>query len=179
MRALLFCLLALGACAPRPPQAHQTWITMPEVGKDRYLPRRNSAYGDNLSPLVKWGGEPRAKSFILILDDVDAPGRQPFLHWLIWNIRGDYTGLAEGVPASIHPASAPEATQGRNDAGGIGYFGPKPPSGVHHYHLRLIALDTVLTLPDGADADAVLTAARGHEVARAERVLLFAAPAGP
>lgn len=179
MRTLLVCLLALVACSGPPTPGRQIWITMPEVGRNRFLPLRNSAYGENLSPLMAWGYDPDAKSYLLLLEDPDAPGPRPFVHWLIWNIPGGYSGLAEGVPATIHPASVPEAVQGRNDAGGVGYFGPKPPSGLHHYTLRLIALDTVLSLPADADVQAVMAAARRHQVGHAERMLLYAGPSTP
>ena len=41
------------------------------------------------------------------------------------------------------------ATQGRNDFGEVGYGGPKPPSGEHHYRFQAYALDTVLALARG------------------------------
>ena len=56
-----------------------------------------------------------------------------------------------------------------------GYRGPAPlPShGVHHYHFRLYALDTALTLPPRMDKEAVLSAIGGHVLTEAEIVATY------
>ena len=58
-------------------------------------------------------------------------------------------------------AAAPQ--QGRNDFGKVGWGGPCPPSGTHHYRFTLTALAAPLGLPDhptGADVRAALARAR-------------------
>jgi len=60
--------------------------------------------------------------------------------------------------------------QGRNSRNSIGYFGPQPPVGdpPHRYSFQVLALDTLLDLPLGADRDQVLAAAKGHVIAKGE-----------
>jgi Raf kinase inhibitor-like YbhB/YbcL family protein len=72
------------------------------------------------------------------MEDPDAPGGT-FTHWLVWNIDPATTMLGEG-------ARIEGATQGINSAGKTGYIGPCPPSGIHHYHFKLYALDAMLDL---------------------------------
>jgi Raf kinase inhibitor-like YbhB/YbcL family protein len=140
------------------------------IGGDGRFAERNSAYGANVPPEVNWTPVPGAKSYAIVLDDPDAPGGAPFVHWLVWNIPSARTRLAEGAPP-------PGVSEGRNGHGGSGYWGPHPPSGTHHYHLRVMALDTALSLDAGADRAQLAQAARGHVIASGEAVGLFSAPA--
>lgn len=130
---------------------------------------KNSAYGAGLSPEVNWSAVPRAKAYAVVLEDPDAPGAAPFVHWLVWNIPAARTRLVEGA--------MPGAMEGRNGHGGIGYWGPHPPSGTHHYHLEVFALDVVLPLKAGADREALVAAMRGHVLASGEVVGRYSAPA--
>jgi hypothetical protein len=60
---------------------------------------------------------------------------------VIWNIDPASTNIPEGT--------IPEgAMQGRNGSGTVGFVGPCPPSGTHHYQFMLYALDAKLDLPD-------------------------------
>ena len=59
------------------------------------------------------------------------------------------------------------ATSGRNDFGDTRYRGPSPPSGTHRYFFRLLALDSTLDLPTGADRAALDRAVKNHVVAEA------------
>ena len=54
----------------------------------------------------------------------------------------------------------------------IGYGGPAPPPGhgVHHYHFKLYALDTILSVSSGLDKPGLLAAMKDHVVAEAELV---------
>ena len=133
---------------------------------------RYSNYGANVSPPLRWTPAPGVKSYAVTVRDPDAPSAEPFVHWLIWNLPPSATSLTPGAAAA--PPSG--AVQGRNDDGSIGYFGPRPPSGVHHYHLAVFALDTRLTLPSGADYGALARAMKGHVTASGEVVGTFAAP---
>jgi Raf kinase inhibitor-like YbhB/YbcL family protein len=140
------------------------------VGPGGTIAARNSAYGANLSPEVDWTAVPHAKSYAVILDDPDAPGAGPFVHWLMWNIPAGRTHLEEGA------ATPPGAVLGRNGRGGTGYWGPHPPSGTHHYHLQALALDTLLPLVAGADRGEFDRASRGHVIASGETIGLYSAP---
>jgi Raf kinase inhibitor-like YbhB/YbcL family protein len=134
----------------------------------------HSAYGENMSPPVKWRGAPAdARSFVLMIEDADAPN-PPFVHWIAYNISGEIHALAPNAAAA--PGS--DIGQGANSAGREGYFGMRPPHGpAHHYHLEVFALDSMLDLPDGADRERVLDAMRGHVLAKGEIVGEFQRPA--
>jgi Raf kinase inhibitor-like YbhB/YbcL family protein len=153
-------------------------VSSPAIPNGGAIPAAYSNYGANLSPPLAWTAVPGARSYALILDDPDAPGNQPFVHWLIWNIPATTTALPAGLAAAGRPAAPAGPEQGRNDADGAGYFGPRPPSGVHHYHFHLFALDTTLTLSPGADRRALGAAMGGHILAAGEMVATFAAPGG-
>ena len=135
------------------------------------IPAVYSCHGRNVSPPLAWAGAPGAtKSFALILDDPDAPSGT-FVHWVLYNVPAGSRNLPEAVPgrAKLDDGSL----QGTNGAGGTGYTGPCPPSGTHHYHFKLYALDSALSLPSGATKDQVLKAMQGHILAQAELIGTF------
>lgn len=152
-------------------QARPIVVSSAAVGPNGHIAARDTAYGQNLSPPLRWPAVAGARTWAVILEDPDAPGPTPFVHWLVWNIPGGVRSVAEGV-------LPPGAVQGRNDHGGADYWGPHPPSGVHRYHLEVFALDAPLALPAGADRDALAAALRGHVIAKGEILGLVAAPHG-
>ena len=127
-------------------------VTSPVIQSGAAIPKKYSAYHDNVSPALRWNAVAGAKSYALVMEDPDAPTPTPFVHWMASNIPATTTSLAEG--------------------GGAGYFGPRPPvsDGPHHYHFEVFALDTTLALPPNADRDALLKAATGHVIAKGELV---------
>ncbi len=167
-----FCLAGCG----RAQNGAAMRLTSTAVGADGAIAARQSAYGQNLSPPLAWARVAGARTYAVILEDPDAPGPRPFVHWTIWNIPGDLTALPEGLPPGVRLQVPTGAMQGANDAGGTGYFGPKPPSGVHRYRFQVFALDAPLNLPAGAGRSALSTAMNGHVVARGELAGTFAAP---
>jgi Raf kinase inhibitor-like YbhB/YbcL family protein len=81
----------------------------------------------------------------------------------VWNIPAGTTTIPEGkLPAG--------SVEGRNSWGRTGYGGPSPPSGTHHYHFKLYALDRTLELPRTADKAALIDAMEGRVLARAQLV---------
>ena len=151
-------------------------LTSPAIGTDARIPEALSSYGANRSPPLAWTLLAGARSYAIVLDDPDAPGDRPFVHWLIWNIPGSVTALPQGLPTTARLADPPGAAQGRNGNDGIGYFGPHPPSGVHHYHFHIFALDAPLNLAPGASRGALSAAMNGHVLGAGELVATFAAP---
>src|ERR1700753_3047373 len=97
------------------------------------------------------------------VDAPDGPGPEPVSHWVDWNIPASVTRLEEGQKLGV---------QGANSHKGLGYTGPHPPAAdpAHHYHFQVLALDTTLDVPAGAERDAVLAAAKGHVIAKGEVV---------
>lgn len=136
------------------------------------IPRKFTGEGEDVSPALSWSAAPAGtKSIALICDDPDAPMERPFVHWVIFNLPGDVTGLAEGVPAS-GTVDEPAALQGVNDFGNIGYGGPMPPEGhgTHRYFFKVYALDTSLALDAGATKADVVNAIEGHVLDEGELV---------
>lgn len=93
--------------------------------------------GGRHSPALEWKGEPaETRSFVLIVDDPDAPGGT-WNHWLLYDIPATVHNLPQGwKPGSL-------AVSGKNDFGKRGYGGPCPPKGhgPHRYYFKLAALD--------------------------------------
>ena len=150
----------------------------PDFASGKPIPLTFSAYGDNVSPKLDWSHGPEGtRSYALLLEDPDAPGDKPFVHWVIFNLPPSATGLAEGLPESGVLSRPQGAVQGSNSIGGIGYFGPRPPAGpAHHYHFQLFALDTALPLRPGASRDELVASLKGHVLAETDLVGIFAKP---
>jgi hypothetical protein len=112
------------------------------------IPAHYTADGEDVSPPLDWSNVPEGtKSFAIICDDPDAPGGS-FCHWVIYNIPFNTVHFPEAFPTFN---SLPNGTkQGINDFGSVGYRGPAPPGGTHHYFLKLYALSAVLDLEPGA-----------------------------
>ena len=111
------------------------------------IPSKHTGEGVDVSPELFWTDAPEGtKSFAVICHDPDAPlvtpGRYGYVHWVLYNIAGSATGLAEATG---------EHTQGVSDFGKPGYGGPMPPEGhgVHNYFFWLLALDADLDLEAG------------------------------
>jgi Raf kinase inhibitor-like YbhB/YbcL family protein len=136
-----------------------------EGGAD--IPSRFTCDGANISPALHWSAPPKdTRSFALVMDDPDAPGRT-WVHWLIYDLPPGARELPEWVPPDARLASG--AQQGRNDFRRPGYGGPCPPPGpAHRYFFKLYALDTTLDLGDGAKRAQLERAMRGHILAEAE-----------
>ncbi|MFT3848960.1 MAG: YbhB/YbcL family Raf kinase inhibitor-like protein [Propionivibrio sp.] len=137
---------------------------------DEPIPRLHTCQGRDVSPPLTWAGVPEvAKSLVLIVDDPDAPDpahpRLTWVHWLLYNLPADGTGLPEAVKTL--PAGTLEGINGWKRTG---YGGPCPPIGRHRYFHKLYALDSML--PDlRFPTKAVLEdAMRGHVIAEAQLI---------
>ncbi len=114
-------------------------ITSPAFEDSDMIPATYTCDSDNVNPPLLISDVPEGtKSLALIMDDPDAPG-EAFTHWIMWNIPPDTTRIEENDWVD-------GAEQGMNDGGDLGYTGPCPPEGIHHYYFRLYALDSVLDL---------------------------------
>lgn len=151
----------------------------PQIRAGAAIPARHTAYGEDISPALEWSPVDGARSYVLLVEDPDAPMARPFVHWLAWNIPADVHGLPEGLARSARSDVVRGMCQGLNDRNQAGYFGPRPPRGddPHHYHFQLFALDRTLDLSDDADRDAVLAAMHDHVLAKGRLVATSRAPA--
>lgn len=124
-----------------------------------------------VSPELTWAAPPAGTmSFVLIMHDLDAQTGNgmgsDITHWVIWNIPGTATRLAENVAAG---ATLPDGShQANNIAGQPKYMGPAPPAGhpYHHYIFQLYALNAMLDLPATATRADIEKAIEGKIVAR-------------
>lgn len=154
-------------------------VGSPQIQSDAVIPARHTDYGDGVSPPLHWNPVGGARSYVLLVEDPDAPKAQPFVHWLAWNIPPGVHALPGGIPLGAEPDGARGMHQGLNGQGKAGYFGPRPPRGdrAHHYHFQVFALDRMLALPDDASRDDVLQAMDGHVLAKGQLVATSEAPA--
>jgi len=133
------------------------------------LPVEYTCDGEDHSPALLWDTVPAGtRSIALIVDDPDAPGKT-FVHWVIYNIPANSTGLPAAMPkdSSLNDGSL----QGKNDFSRIGYNGPCPPPGKpHRYFFKVYAIDTVLDLESGATKSQLEVAMSGHILAQGEMI---------
>ena len=148
-------------------------VHSPVIEPEGVIPRRYTGDGENLSPPLEWSGVPaEAKELALIVEDPDAPGPEPFAHWVVCHIPPGITRLEEGASSGALPEGAVE---GRNSFRKDGYGGPAPPPGKpHHYHFRVLALDAPLTADAGVDRRTLLEEAEGHVIAQGDLVGTYA-----
>lgn len=147
-------------------------LLSPDIKNESEFPKRFTCEGENISPEFSWEDAPKeAKFFVLILHDPDAPRRNGFTHWLLYDIPGAINRVRENVPRKAQLADA--GLQGRNDSGEIGYTGPCPPTGRHRYFTRLYALREKLSLPAGATSSEVQTALDGKVIEQCELMATY------
>lgn len=168
-------------------------------------PESHVTMSTNISPALNWAGAPDGtRSFAILCIDVDVPSapddvnqedrevpvdlpRIDFFHWVLVDIAGDATGIAEGADSDSITAGGKALGQtsvgvrglnnftdwfaGDADMGGDygGYDGPCPPwndSIIHHYHFHIYALDIKTLGLDGQFGGPEAQAAmKGHVLA--------------
>ncbi|MDB5450278.1 MAG: phospholipid-binding protein [Phenylobacterium sp.] len=153
-------------------------ITSRAQQADGSLADRHSAYHDNISPPLNWTNVPDVKAWAIVVEDPDAPRELPFVHWMIWNIRGEIHTLPEGLPNTDFLATPQGGIQGRNDMGGYGWFGPRPPAGhgVHRYYFQIFALDDFIPMGPDTPLKELLNALKGATIAKGEMMATYEAP---
>ena len=139
-------------------------ITSSAFEHNERIPAKYTCNGQNINPSLRIEDvPPGTQSMAIIVDDPDAPGKT-FLHWLIWDIE----------PTNEIAENTAPGTQGRTDFGKPAYGGPCPPSGTHRYFFRVYALGTSLGLPEGSSRADLEQAMKGHVLAEAEIIGLYA-----
>ena len=176
---LAFLLTACSAAqtSPTPAAASALILASPAFHQGDAIPEKYTCLGDDSSPELKWSGSPtNAQSLALLVEDPDAPGGT-WVHWLVYNLPPDASGLSESASSSAEPAASlpAGAVQGKTSFGRAGYGGPCPPSGQHHYYFHLYALDIPL---EGQELDkaAFLKAIEGHILAQGELMGVYQKP---
>ena len=154
------------APAPVPPRLRLKSTAFTEATP---IPKAFTCLAENgtpVSPPFQFTNVPKdTASFVLTLDNMDnhpAKGLDDELFWLMWNVPGSATGLAQGV------ANAAELPNGTRQAAlnrtSVGYRPPCPPPGTGplHYVFMLYALDRMLDVPPTGTRADVVKAMDGH-----------------
>jgi Raf kinase inhibitor-like YbhB/YbcL family protein len=141
-------------------------IESPAFENNQPIPSKYTCDGEDVNPPLKISDVPEdAKSLVLIVDDPDAP-LGTFTHWIVWNIDPKTNFIEENsVPVG--------AIVGVNDFGKNSYGGPCPPSGTHHYHFKLYALDTTLNLDKDSKKNDLEKAMENHILEKAEIIGIY------
>jgi Raf kinase inhibitor-like YbhB/YbcL family protein len=170
-RSISFISLAvtLAACGSNTPQidpgstAVTFTLSSPAFSMGDLVPKDITCTGSNRSPQLSWSSAPSAtQSFVLIMDDPDAPGGT-FTHWLLFDIPVASSILLE--------AESTIGLSGTNSFGQSNYQGPCPPigRGAHRYFFTLYALNiSSLHLKNGASRNQVEAAIESHSVGQAQ-----------
>jgi len=143
-------------------KASSLTVTSSAFSANGAIPAEYTCDGSETSPPLSWSGVPStAKSIAILVEDPDAP-KGTFTHWLVTDIPTTTSSLDKGASP---PAGAMAA---KNDKGNTGYAGPCPPTGQHHYHFRVYALDK--TLGKITTRAELQSAIKGHVLAQGELV---------
>jgi Raf kinase inhibitor-like YbhB/YbcL family protein len=155
--AFLFCY-ALGQTLAK---TETMKLSSPAFENGGRIPKQYTCDGKNVNPPLRIENAPsNAKSFALVLDDIDAP-RGTYVHWIVWNIDPDLKEMKEN--------SVPEGgVQGMNDFKKRNYGGPCPPGRAHKYVFKIYALDTLLNLNCNGTKKDLEKAMGGHILSQAE-----------
>jgi len=150
-------------------------LTSPSFENQKEIPRMYTCDGEDISPALQWAHAPEGtKSFVLIVDDPDAPDpaspKMTWVHWVLYNIPATIASL----PESVKDQHLPKGTlQGLNDWKKTGYGGPCPPIGKHRYFHKLYALDVVLPDLKQPTKAKLEKAMEGHILSKSELVGLY------
>jgi Raf kinase inhibitor-like YbhB/YbcL family protein len=140
-------------------------ISSPAFEEGKMIPDQYTCDGRNVSPPLTISNLPdKTVSMVLIMDDPDAPGGG-FVHWVMYNIP---------PAAAIKEDDAP-GMQAANGRGNPLYTGPCPPTGIHHYHFKIYALDEKLDFAkdENVDKSKVQEKMKGHILASGELIGLY------
>jgi Raf kinase inhibitor-like YbhB/YbcL family protein len=165
--------IGLAACTPTSSQEasgmtsiRTTTMTLrsPAFEDGGPIPAKHTCDGEDISPPLAWDGVPDGtQAFALLVTDADAGG---FVHWMLTDIPGDVHELPEGQGDAI-------GVPGTTSFGPVGWGGPCPPSGEHHFVFTLYALPEPLGIGGEAGADAVQSAARTSAHATVELTAVY------
>jgi Raf kinase inhibitor-like YbhB/YbcL family protein len=147
-------------------------LTSPTFANNGEIPKQYTCEGTDVSPPLQWSGAPaEAKSFVLIIDDPDAPDprapKMTWVHWVVYNIPADVQQLPEDAGKHGLPTGG---QLGVNDFKRTAYGGPCPPIGRHRYFHKLYALDQVLPKLSRPTKAELLAAMDRHVIAEAQLI---------
>lgn len=136
-------------------------ISSPAFADNAKMPKIYAKLGGNQRPPLEISEVPaETKTLAIICHDPDAPGRDGFYHWTVWNLPAD--------TATITGNSLPIGTvEGITSWGRPGWNGPQPPFGTHRYQFCVYALDTTLNLSADTKPQELITTITPHIIDQA------------
>lgn len=137
------------------------------------IPSLYTCEGADISPPLEWSGAPvNAKTFVLVVQDPDAPDPnhplRVWTHWVLYNIPATTTYLNEGFTKLPQGARV-----GLNDWRHLSWNGPCPPIGEHRYFFKLYALDAALSFTIPPTRLELEQAMNTHIIAHAELIGVY------
>ena len=139
-------------------------VTSPAFKNGEKIPEKFTCEGANTSPSLNISGIPdKTVSLVLIMHDPDAKMPGGFTHWVAFNIN----------PTTEIDENTSPGTAGANGASKSEYTGPCPPTGNHHYHFKVYALDIKLDLEKGSTKADVENAMKGHILSEGELIGMY------
>lgn len=146
-------------------------VTSPAFRAGEVIPFEYTQYRSNAFPGLTWSGGPAGtKSYVIIMQDSTLLLRgAPILHWTMFNIPAEFTGL----PTRMSPDERPPGSEyGPNYKGAaMPYTGPRTPPGPgDDYHFQVFALDRTVPSAASSSYEALSEAMRGHVLAAGEIV---------
>ncbi len=152
-RLILVLFVFLAACSSAEFDAPNSLQVSSVFQEGEKIPEMYTCDGKNINPSLTIDNVPEnSKSFVIILDDPDAP-KGTFNHWVAFNIK----------KTQIHQDFDSEV--GTNDFGSVGYGGPCPPEGTHRYIFKVYSLDKTLSFQTPPDKQDVMKKMKGHVLA--------------
>jgi len=137
-------------------------LTSPAFGDGEELdPSFTADEEDAVAPPLEWTAPPPGTvELAIVVEDPDAPGSEPFCHWLVWGLPPQAGKLLEGE-------TPPRA--GKNSFGNSEWLLPDPPAGQgpHDYVFQIFALDLPIALMPGAGRKELVSEMDGHVLAAA------------
>jgi len=138
METILFIMDLLLLTMDAQAAEHSLSLTSPAFQQDGEIPSLYTCDGKDISPPLQWSNAPEeTKSFVLILNDPDAPSG-PKDHWILFNIPAGMNGLRENMKKTPGDLKFGKKSFPPNNL----YKGPCPPDREHRYIFSLFALDS-------------------------------------
>jgi Raf kinase inhibitor-like YbhB/YbcL family protein len=122
---------------------------------------------------LEWENVPAGtKSFVLIMEDPDAPKTkpEPWVHWILFNIPPHITKIDENADVG----KLKGVKQGLTNSGKNEFHGACPPDKMHRYYFILYALDSMIDLPEGASKKEIMREInKGHILKEAKLMATY------
>jgi Raf kinase inhibitor-like YbhB/YbcL family protein len=157
--------LFLGLFITSAANAAEFSLTSSSFSNNDKIPVLHSCDGKNISPQLSWSNAPsNTQSFVLIFSSPDWPIGAVYL-WVLYNIPADIKELPEKANTNLPQ----DILVGNNFYSETSYRGPCPPDSImRHYVFTIYALDSMLSLSDGAEVDELFSKMQKHILKKTE-----------